>query len=199
MLDGFIAEAEDLGLKKKPAAKKGAANKKGKSDDIGEDDVETNKDEGTAASNGVEKKSMTAAAKKNRPAAKTKQQCQYCKKKYVDIIRHVVTAHSPKTRNPYDCEFCNSVFPTKEKQSLHSSLVHGLKLKPENAEVESSKSAVFKFKNTFQEVSTSVTDSASIQGNPETPDKVSSENQENLGLEDVDTREMIEDHGLQGD
>ena len=44
MLDGFIAEAEDLGLKKKPAAKKGAANKKGKSDDIGEDDVETNKD-----------------------------------------------------------------------------------------------------------------------------------------------------------
>ena len=37
LLDGFIAEAEDLGLKKKPAAKKGA-------DDIGEDDVETNKD-----------------------------------------------------------------------------------------------------------------------------------------------------------
>ena len=43
MLDGFIAEAEDLGKKKKPAAKKGAANKKGKSDDIGKDDVESNK------------------------------------------------------------------------------------------------------------------------------------------------------------
>merc|ERR1711997_898100 len=63
LLDGFIAEAEDLGLKKKPAAKKGAANKKGKSDDIGEDDVETNKDEDTAASDVVEKKSKTAAKK----------------------------------------------------------------------------------------------------------------------------------------
>ena len=58
-----VAEAEDLGKKKKPAPKKGGANKKGKSDDIGEDNVEANNDgdEDTAASNDVvEKKSKTA-------------------------------------------------------------------------------------------------------------------------------------------
>ena len=53
-----------------------------------------------------------------------------------------------------------------------------------NTEMESSKSENIKFKNTFQEVSKTVTDSASIQGNPETPTKVSSENQENLVLEE---------------
>ena len=54
-----------------------------------------------------------------------------------------------------------------------------------NTEMDSSKSENIKFKNTFQEVSTAVTGStSSIQGNLETPTKVSSENQEHLVLEE---------------
>ena len=191
-------KAKDL-RKKKSAVKKGGANKKGKSD-VGKDNVETNSggDKDTTASDAVEKKSMTAAKKK--------QQCQYCEKKVLNIASHVMTAHSPRTRNPYDCTLCNSVFPNKEKQRLHSSLAHGLQLKPEvidsnntetvdqtteitesmdealNIEMESSESENIKFKNTFQEVSSTVTDS--IPGNPETPTSVSSENQENLAFEE---------------
>ena len=206
------AKAEDL--KKKLPAKKGAVNKKGKSD-VGKDDVETNNDgdKATTASDVVEKKSMTAAAKKNRPAAKTKKEkCPYCEKQVLNLMRHQVTAHSPRTRNPYDCTLCNSVFPNKERQSWHFVTAHGLKLKPEiidsnstetgetlsqinnlgfsmdealNIEMESSESENIKFKNTFQEVSTAVTGStSSIQGNLETPTKVSSENQEHLVLEE---------------
>ena len=66
------AKAEDLGKKKKAAAKKGAANIKGKSDDIGEDDVETNKDEDVK----VAPKENTQAAEAEGSLLKNGPNCQ---------------------------------------------------------------------------------------------------------------------------
>ena len=108
------------------------------------------------------------------------------------------------------CSICNFEVKSVPSMENHVSAVHGLKLKlevidsnstetvpevaqtteitetgetlsqindlgfsiNENTENQSSKlEESFKFKNTFQEVSTTVTDSISIQGNPETPTK----------------------------
>ena len=61
-----------MGKKKKAAAKKGAANIKGKSDDIGEDDVETNKDEDVK----VAPKENTQAAEAEGSLLKNGPNCQ---------------------------------------------------------------------------------------------------------------------------
>ena len=49
---------------------------------------------------------------------KTKEECKFCGKKFVNINKHLLT-HSPRTRNPYACTLCNSVFPSKERHNWH--------------------------------------------------------------------------------
>ena len=74
-----------------------------------ESDHETTEDQNRARKNS---KSQPIIKGKN------KEECKFCGKKFVNINKHLLT-HSPRTRNPYACTLCNSVFPNKEKHDCH--------------------------------------------------------------------------------
>ena len=59
---------------------------------------------------------------------KTKEECKFCGKKFVNINKHLLT-HSPRTRNPYACTLCNSVFPNKERHNWHIKNHHDCEIK----------------------------------------------------------------------
>ena len=59
---------------------------------------------------------------------KTMEECKFCGKKFVNINKHLLT-HSPRTRNPYACTLCNSVFPNRERHNWHIKNHHDCEIK----------------------------------------------------------------------
>ena len=61
---------------------------------------------------------MSAPKQKKNTVRKDKEKCYVCNKSVANLVTHLKT-HSPRSRNPYVCHYCPSVFQTEELQSIH--------------------------------------------------------------------------------